>query len=224
MNAITEKLRPFTSDERIALLEKKLDLRTDYITVCLQDIYYPQNAGAILRTSEAFGIQHVHIIEDKNPFEINHKVEKGAAKWLHLHRYGHKQFKDPNQAAVDQLKKEGYRIVVTSPHQSSCTPFDLDLSKGKIALIMGTEKDGASEWMLQQADEYLHIDMAGFVESLNVSVCAAIALNVLCKRLRESNLPWKLDPQSKEAILEEWVKKSVRSIDPIMKLIEDGKL
>lgn len=224
MASTLEKLKPFLSEERLALLEHKLTLRTRYITVCLQDIYYSQNAGAILRSSEAFGIQDVHIIEDENPFQINHKVEKGTTKWLHLYQYTHQNSPNPNKVAIDHLRKQGYRIVVASPHIHGKTPESLDLKKGKIALIMGTERDGASSWMMEQADEFLHIEMAGFVESLNVSVSAAISLYTLSHRLRNSDIDWHLPVLEEEALRLEWVKKSIRSIDSIMQLIDDGKL
>lgn len=224
MASITEKLKPFIAEERLDLLEQKLALRTRYITVCLQDIYYSQNAGAILRSAEAFGIQDIHIIEDLNPFEINHKVERGCTKWLHLHKYDKSEYLNPHQAAIERLRKEGYRIVVASPHIHGKTPESLPLETGKIALIMGTERDGASPWMMEQADEFLHIEMAGFVESLNVSVSAAISLHTLCQRLRNSVIPWQLSENERQDLLLEWTQKSIRNIDSIMHLIENGKL
>lgn len=224
MSSILQKLSPFISTDRTALLESRLALRTRYLTICLQDIYYSQNAGAILRSAEAFGIQDVHIIEDLNPFQINHKVERGTTKWLHLHQYSRKDFEDPNKAAIQQLRKEGYRIVVTSPHIQGKTPESIDLHSGKIALVLGTESDGVSSWMLNEADEYLHINMAGFVESLNVSVCAAISMNTICHRLRNSDIYWQLGPEEEAALRLEWTQKSIRSIDSIMQLIEDGKI
>jgi tRNA (guanosine-2'-O-)-methyltransferase len=78
--------------------------------------------------------------------------------------------------------------------------------------------------MLDEADEFLHINMAGFVESLNVSVCAAISLNTLCHRLRNSEIAWQLSTTEAEALRLEWTQKSIRSIDPIIQLIQDGKL
>lgn len=224
MADILQKLRAFTSEDRLALLEQKLALRTRYLTVCLQDLYSPQNAGAILRSSEAFGIQDITIIEDQNSFHVNPKVEKGTTKWLHLHRYSSREYENPHRAAIEQLRKEGYRIVVTSPHIEGKTPEQLDLHRGKVALVFGTEHDGVSAWMQAQADEFLHIDMLGFVESLNVSVCAAIALYTLNNRLRDSDIPWQLSPDEEARIRLEWVQKSIRSIDSIMQLIDDGKL
>ena len=62
----------------------------------------------------------------------------------------------------------------------------------------------------------MKVPMVGFSESLNVSVCAAILVQVLADKLRKSDLPWQLSAQE---ILEkrlDWSKKSIKSVDLII--------
>ena len=57
----------------LARWEKNLSVlqqRTRYITIVLEDIYQPHNASAVLRSCDSFGVQDVHIIENKNIFTI----------------------------------------------------------------------------------------------------------------------------------------------------------
>ncbi|PID88492.1 MAG: rRNA methyltransferase, partial [Bacteroidia bacterium] len=82
MNLLIDYLSKLITEERRQVLEKVLDQRTRYITVVLEDIFQPQNASAVLRTCDCFGVQNVHIIENENEYRINPDVVKGASKWL----------------------------------------------------------------------------------------------------------------------------------------------
>jgi tRNA (guanosine-2'-O-)-methyltransferase len=83
-------------------------------------------------------------------------------------------------------------------------------------LFFGTEKEGLSPEVLEEADAALYIPMFGFTESLNISVAAAIVLHQLSNRLRHSLLPWRL---TEAEILEkrfEWTRKTIRAADEII--------
>src|SRR5512133_3921697 len=140
---LIDHLSQFVSERRLALFESVLDMRTRYMTVVLEDIYQPHNASAVLRSSECFGLQDVHIIENNNPYRINPDVALGSYKWLNIFRYN---TNDENTlSAISNLKCQGYRIVATSPHKKSCNLDDFDISKGKFALLFGTELKGLSQ-------------------------------------------------------------------------------
>ena len=64
--ALRDFLTPMVNENRLSLLDKILEQRTRYLTVVLEDIYQPHNASAVLRTCDCFGIQDVHIIENRN--------------------------------------------------------------------------------------------------------------------------------------------------------------
>lgn len=211
--AFLEFIRPMVNDKRIELLKKNIEARTRYITVVLEDIYQAQNASAVLRSCDCFGIQDVHIIENQNNFEVNSEVELGSAQWLSIYNYNKEA--DNTTAAIQYLKKKGYRIVATTPHINDVTLEEFDLHKGKTAIMMGTEMHGLTQTALDQADENLYIPMVGFTESLNISVSAAIILYHLQRKLMDSNLAWQLDPSASEEIMYQWIRNSVHRINPI---------
>lgn len=206
--ALNEYLEGFITDQRREKINSVLALRQRYITVVLEDIFQPHNASAVLRSCDAFGVQDVHIIENRNRYQINPDVELGTAQWLSLTRYGAAENNTP--AAVAALKARGYRVVATAPHSDDCLIQDLDLKSGPIALMFGTELTGLSDSAMELADEFVRIPMHGFVESFNISVSAAISLFELDNRLRASHIPWKLDDEDREDIRYQWLKASLK--------------
>jgi tRNA (guanosine-2'-O-)-methyltransferase len=212
-NALMEFLLPMVNENRRALINRLLKERTRYITVVLEDIYQPHNASAVLRTCDCFGIQDVHIVENRNTYELNPDVELGAAQWLTLHHYNKEQ--NNTEKAIRSLKQEGYRVVAATPHTSDTGVADLDLRRGRVAIMLGTEMTGLTEKAMELADEYVKIPMVGFTESFNISVSAAIILYELNKRLRASDIGWNLKPTENEELRYQWIKNSVNHIERI---------
>lgn len=205
--ALYDYLIGFISEQRKEKFENYILNRTRYVTVAVEDIYQTHNASAVLRSAECFGIQDVHIIENRNRYRPSAEVAKGAEKWLTLHY--HNKHENNTQACIQHLRNEGYRIVATTPHERDQMIYDLDVSKGKIALFFGTEIEGISDEVRREADEFVKIPMYGFTESFNISVSAAICLYEIKQKLTDE-LPWKLSDTEKEDILLTWVKQSVR--------------
>ncbi|MGC9375815.1 MAG: TrmH family RNA methyltransferase [Bacteroidales bacterium] len=205
---LTKYLEQFITTERLELFYKLLNQRTRYITVVLEDIYQSQNASAVLRTADCFGIQDVHIIENKNEYQINPDVALGASKWLNLVKYNKQE--NNTLEAISHLRQKGYRIVATTPHTQDVNLENFDLTQGKTALFFGTELRGLSNEMIDNADEFLKIPMFGFTESFNISVSAAIILHHLTTSLRKSEINWQLSDNEKEEILLEWLKKTIK--------------
>ncbi len=208
-------LRKYITEKRWARFQEVIQYRTEYITVVLEDIYQPHNASAVLRTCDIFGIQNVHIIENRNQYRINPDVAVGAYKWLNIKKYNAQAHN--TLEAIKYLRGQGYRIVATTPHRNDTHLQDFDISKGKIALFFGTELEGLSDVMLNNADEYLKIEMFGFTESFNISVSAAIVLYHLINKLHKSNILWQLPPQKRDEILLHWLKKSVKNSEQILR-------
>ncbi len=218
-------LSDFVTPERLQLFDNVLNQRTAYITVILEDIYQSQNASAVLRTCDCFGIQNVHIIENKNTFNVDKEVDMGASKWLNLNKYN--QAENNSADAIKKLKEKGYRIIATSPHISNSMLPDFDLNKGKAALVFGSEMPGISETIMKQADEFLKIPMYGFTESFNISVSAAIILYQLSEKLkRESGIDWKLSNSEKESIKLDWLRSSIKRSDLLVERFtaENGEI
>jgi tRNA (guanosine-2'-O-)-methyltransferase len=202
-------LSAFITSERFELFQKVLNQRTSYLTVVLEDIFQPQNASAVLRTCECLGIQHVHIIENRNKFTVDKEVVMGSVKWLNLHKYN--QGKHNSLEAVKALKDKGYRIIATTPHQNDEFLPEFDLSKGKAAFVFGSELPGISGTILNEADEFLKIPMAGFTESFNISVSAAIVMFYLTQKLREQDhIPWQLTDGEKDRLMLQWLRTTIK--------------
>ena len=180
--------------------------RTRHLTIVLEDIYQPHNAAAVLRSCDCFGIQNVHVIENQNNFEANPDVELGSAKWVTLIRHNAKE--ENTSDCIASLKKNGYKIVVTSPHKNDCSIEELDITN-KTALFFGTEMRGATSIAFEQADAFVKIPMVGFTESLNISVSAAVTLYTLTSRLKKSSLNWRLSLAEEQEILLQWLKNSI---------------
>lgn len=208
-------LSNFVSDNKNQLFEETIHWRTRYITVVLEDIYQSQNASAVLRTCDCFGIQDVHIIENRNIYDVNPDVALGSNQWLNMFKYN--EAKNNTTSTIKQLKKQGYRIVATTPHTEDVELNHLDLDSGKTALLFGTELRGLSNEALEMADEYVKIPMFGFTESFNISVSAAIILHSLTNRLRNSqSVNWQLNDPEKEKILIQWYKNTIKDSDGVI--------
>jgi tRNA (guanosine-2'-O-)-methyltransferase len=204
-------LSGFVTQRRWQTMEKNILYRTRYITVVLEDIFQPHNASAVLRTCECLGIQDVHIIENKNQYNVNPDVVMGSDKWLTLIKYNSEI---PNsQSAINNLREKGYRIIATSLSKKA-TPLDeFDPADRRCAVFFGTELTGLTEEVLDRADQHLKIPIYGFTDSYNISVSAAIILYDLLGKIRKSEIQWKLSQSEKEEVLLQWLKNSIKRSD-----------
>ena len=95
----------FMSEERRQVLQRTLDSRTRYMTILTENTYHAQNASALVRHCEAFGVQDIHTIETRCKFNPNVNIVRGTDKWIDLHRHR------TTAEAIADLKGRGYRIV-----------------------------------------------------------------------------------------------------------------
>src|SRR6056297_1396507 len=109
-------LENFITERRNELLNRVLEMRTRYLTIALEDICQSNNASAVLRTCDCLGIQDVHVIENRNDYQLNTEVTMGAEKWLNIYKY--KQENNNSLIAINKLKAKGYRIIATTPHEN----------------------------------------------------------------------------------------------------------
>ncbi|WKD86750.1 tRNA (guanosine(18)-2'-O)-methyltransferase [Polaribacter huanghezhanensis] len=205
-------LEDFVSEKRKETFSKVLENRTRHFTVVLEDIFQPHNSSAVIRSCDIFGLQDVHIIQNKYSSKVSRHVAKGSQKWLDIKKYN--QSATNTQDCLDALRSDGYQIIATTPHNDSCVLHEFDITK-KSAFVFGVEKEGVSEHTMNQADGFLKIPMVGFTESLNISVAAAIILQDVTTRLRASEIDWKLSEKEKETLYADWIQKSIKSIKKI---------
>ncbi len=205
-------LEDFVSEKRKATFHRVLEERTRHFTVVLEDIYQPHNSSAVIRSCDIFGVQDVHVIQNKYSSKVSRHVAKGSQKWLDIKKYN--KSATNTKDCLDALRNEGYQIIATTPHNESCVLHEFDITK-KSAFVFGVEKEGVSEYTMNQADGSLKIPMVGFTESLNISVAAAIILQDITTKLRASNIEWQLTTREKEVLYFDWVQKSIKSIKKI---------
>ena len=206
-------LEQFVTEKRRNLFLQVLEERTRHFTVAIEDIYQPQNAAAVVRSCEVFGVQDVYVVENKYSFYASNQVAKGAQKWLSFHNFSERELANTTKC-IDSLREKGYQIIATTPHNDSTMLPDFDITK-KSAFFFGVEKEGLSDEVLEKADGSLKIPMVGFTESLNISVAAAIILQYVTGRAKAAGIPWQLTDQEKEALYLEWMEKSIKSIKRI---------
>lgn len=205
--------RTLKSEKRTSLMDKVLNDRTRFITVVLENIYQPHNASAVLRSCDCFGIQDIHIIENSYQYEFNPHVSLGAAQWLNLHR--HNSLENNTASCISHLKKEGYRIIATTPRPEAVAIHDFDVTKGKFALIFGTEKFGLTDEACELADEFIRIPMYGFTESFNISVSASLCLFHFTERMRTEKVIWQLSQEEQLDILLQWFRNTTTNSELI---------
>jgi tRNA (guanosine-2'-O-)-methyltransferase len=213
-DALLEHMMSFCSENKQDLINTIVPIRTKYLTVVLEDIFQPQNASAVVRSCECFGVQDIHVIENENEFSPNPKIVIGSSKWVDIHKYSEEE--NNTIATLKELKSKGYRIIATTPHEKDATIDEIDIEAGPMALVFGSEQPGISDLAREHADEFVKIPMHGFTESFNISVSAAICLYELTKRIRSNeNIDWKLTDQEQRLLKYDWAKKVVKYSEQI---------
>ena len=160
------------SEKRLEKITQVVAKRQKDFVLVLEDVHDPHNAAAILRTCDAFGVPHIHYVFDTveayDPKKVGKVSSSSANKWLNFTI--HQSTKD----CFKSLKDQGYTIVATALTDESISFYDYTFSDKKVALVMGNEHAGVSKYVLDNADAVIKLPMNGFVESLNVSVAAAL--------------------------------------------------
>jgi 23S rRNA (guanosine2251-2'-O)-methyltransferase len=136
----------------------------------------PRNLGAIMRSAECAGVHGMVIARDRTVGITPIVVKSSAGAWVHLRiaRCG-------NVAqALAGLKAAGYWVVALAP-AGDLSIYDLDTSR-RLALVLGSEGRGVREIVKKSSDFIAGIPMRGRIESLNVSVAAAVALFEVARR------------------------------------------
>lgn len=201
-------LSQFTSEERLTLFNQKLEERTNHITLILEDVFQSRNISAAIRSADCFGIQNIHVIENKNNYTTDEKVSLGSNKWVTINRYNKE--KNNTETCLNNLKNEGYTIIAMTPHAKTSNIQEINIKENKIAILIGSELEGLSKEALDLADETRKIATYGFTESLNLSVSAAICLKSLRDIIQEDSR-YKINKNEKEEVMLEWLRKSIKS-------------
>lgn len=202
-------LANFLSPSRIRKFSSNLKNRTDFITIVVDDIYQGHNASAVLRSCDAFGLVELYVVEGKNKFSPVKGISQSAEKWLEIKRFTNQR------DCYNELKRNGYKICVAIPPSEKSVYIDEFSFDEKIAVIVGSEMEGVSDFFKERADIFLSIRMYGFVQSFNLSVASALILYELRRKLHISDIDWHLPPLKKASLFYKWMKKSVYFSDKL---------
>ncbi|MCX7547511.1 RNA methyltransferase [Xanthomarina sp. F1114] len=202
-------LETYLTENRRERFNTVLNQRTKHFTVATEDVYQLHNTSAVIRSCDVFGIQEVNIVEEVNSKSIDREIAMGAQKWVDLNRFH--SVKD----CIKGLKENGYQIVATTPHTDDCLLHEFDVTK-KSCFFFGRETEGLSQEVLDEADCFLKIPMSGFTESLNISVSAAIVLQHVTTKLKQTDIDWKLSEEEQNEKRLDWIKKTIKSYDKIV--------
>lgn len=157
------------SPERFSKIKQLLSLRQPDLTVLMDNVNKPHNLSAIIRSCDAVGIETVHAVSTDNVIKNRQRAARGSNKWVNLVLH-------ENMAkACNALRKKDMQILVAHYSDEAVNFRAIDYTK-PTAIVMGAELFGPSKNAVSQADHFIYIPMQGMVESLNVSVAAAVIL------------------------------------------------
>ena len=241
---------PFVKDNRMERLSRVVGSRRAGLHLVLENVHDPHNAAAVLRTAEGLGVQHVHIIESVNEFQVpappargsggaQKGVAMGCSRWLSIRRYG------SSLECVEALRAQGVSVFASDcpPSESDSAEAILAAGGGKVggefrhalrtqcparplgelpistgevvALVFGNERRGVSSRFLEAADATFYLPMAGFTQSFNISVAAAIALQAA---LATGAFPeGTLSGEQQAEVLGRWLLRDVKAARPILR-------
>ncbi|RCK80533.1 MAG: tRNA (guanosine(18)-2'-O)-methyltransferase [Candidatus Ozemobacter sibiricus] len=155
---------------RIARLAQVLHRRQPEILLALDGVHDPHNLSAILRSADATGLTRILWQPDQeDPDPPNPEVAMGTERWVALEAV-------PNlREAILALKGNGYRVAATHLAADAVDFRQVDWT-GSWIIVLGNEHRGCTDEILSVTDVNIVLPMMGFVQSLNVSVAAAVLL------------------------------------------------
>lgn len=155
--------------DRFSKLKAVLARRQPDLTVLADDVHKSHNLSAVLRTCDAVGVHRIHAVSPEGAVERHHMTSGGSRRWVDV--VVHPSI----EHAVGSLKAEGWRLAAAHSAPAAVDFRSVDYTR-PTAIVLGTELYGPSEHALREADVAIRVPMHGLVESLNVSVAAAVIL------------------------------------------------
>lgn len=196
-----EVLKERLTPHRAEVMERAVARRTNQIRLVVQDIHQPHNVSACLRSAEAFGIQHIEIVTMTESFKAS-TVAKGVNHWLTIRRH------HTVHECAKALKDEGFKLFTALPRPDASPLGKLPVTT-PIAVVFGNEHAGVHADWDQYLDGAFTIPMAGVVESLNISVAAAVTMYDLTRRAQEECSDYFLGDSEQVDLLNTWVSRQI---------------
>jgi len=192
-------LKQTRTEKRISKIRAVVSKRQPSLKIILENIHDPHNVSAIFRTCDAAGIPKVSLLYNIETFpKIGKKSSASAFKWIEKEK-----FKSVEEC-YKQLRSQGYKIYASSISEGAQDLYKIDFTE-KSAIVMGNEHRGVSKEAEDLADKNFYIPMYGMVQSLNVSVSAAITIYEALRQRTEKSMYDKNELNDEE--IEEWINK-----------------
>lgn len=164
--------------DNINTLVESLENKTNAVVFLLDGITDPHNLGAIIRSSDLFGIDAVIVPKKRSAHETEtvSKVSQGALMWVNL-----VTVTNINQA-INLLKENGFWVYGAEMNGAAIqkTAFS-----GRTAIVMGREGQGLHRLVQEKCDALVSIPMGGHIDSLNVSVAAGLIMYEITRQRAE---------------------------------------
>jgi len=196
-------MRKFKTDERLQKIIETASARQFSLRVVMENIHDPHNVSAIFRTCDAVGVPKINLLYTFESFpRISKTSSSSANKWIEVEKF------NDTKKCYDDLRKQGFKIYASMLNKNAKNIYDIDLTK-KIAFVFGNEKRGVSPEAEKLSDETFYIPMRGMIQSLNVSVAAAVTLyeaqrqRVLKGMYKKSELP----KEELDKLIDKWCEK-----------------
>ncbi len=186
---------------RYERLRAVLDRRMGDLTLLLEQVDKPHNLSAILRSCDAVGVVEAHVASLPGRAPTFNSTAQGSQKWVALQRHS------SGLEAARALREQGFRLYGTQLGAAALDYRQCDYT-GPTAFVLGAEKWGLGAELAAAVDQAIQIPMGGMVQSLNVSVAAAVLLfEALRQRQAAGLVPRRgegLEPERRERLLFEW--------------------
>jgi tRNA (guanosine-2'-O-)-methyltransferase len=177
-------------ERRKARIDEVVARRVRGLTLVLEQVHDPHNLAAVLRTSEALGLQDLHVVASPKGFRPSQAVTQGADKWLDVHKHA------DAAACAEELHRQGFRIYGSQLEGNVIDLAELPFGE-RLALVFGNEHAGLSPEFAERCDGFFRIPMLGFSQSFNISVAVGITLATAMLQRRQRELGGDLSEQER---------------------------
>lgn len=146
-----------------------LQHRQPDLTLVMDNVNKAHNLAAIIRSCDAVGIHQIHAVSYRRSIHTKQNAAAGSSKWIKI------SLENEIEKVFRDLRSQGLQILVASSKPGSVDFRNVDYTV-PTALVVGAEWTGPSDETVKLSDKGIYIPMQGMVESLNVSVAAAVIL------------------------------------------------
>ncbi len=196
-------MQRFVSEKRLQKIKSVISARQFDLTLVIENIHDPHNVSAILRTCDAVGINKVHLVYTIEKFpKLGRKTSGSAVKWVEREKHS------DISSCFSFLRKQNFQILASTLSPDSLNLYEIDFTQ-KTAIVIGNEHRGISKEAAELASNRFIIPMKGMVQSLNVSVAAAIILYEAFRQRMQKGFYNKttLNDSEFNALVDKWCKR-----------------